>query len=327
LTELPGVCSEVHARIVQSVASGAPLWIGIDGGNTPGLLGGEKILAICRGGPGYDEDALVALKFLGSRHENTESQALAIHQTLISIGATRAQVRFIISDNAAVNFASISYLNSHYGWNVEMRRCLPHCLALVAGELIQPFEDEYGIAAFLTKARGAFNAGGGVAYKQYLLEAGVRLNKLDFTITRWGSFIQANSYLASMQCAEDLGAARKSMQLTVVHEREELKLALESERPESQKRIPDLRAELKSTEDALAEPDAAQPIWCALYEAMEAVKSSQKSGAKSQKKQLKLNSVALAAGEAAREELEVCSSHPCNYCRPVLANISVAFAG
>jgi hypothetical protein len=305
-TELPHMRGLVHERLKRKVATRVPLSVFVDGGNTPGLLGGEKILAVCIGGAGLDCDALVKVKFLGSRHENTESQARAIHESLTELGATVAQTRFICSDNAAVNKASVNYLNAHYGWNVEWRRCLPHCINLVCVELTQPFEDEYDIMAFLTKARGMFNAGGGASKKHRLIEAGVRLCKLDFTPTRWGTALQANTYLCSLQSKDDLNAARASLELTRKHDLEELQLARESTRADSQKRVPSLEQALKATEDALAAPDVPQPIWCALYEVIEELKGEQAKELDQLKRMRKANADALAKGAKPPADFDVC---------------------
>jgi hypothetical protein len=272
---LPDLRTKIRDRIRQQVARRRGINVGCDGGSAPGLLGKEKMLAICLFGPSLEHDALVKIKFLGNRHETTENQAKALHDALTSVGATPEQVLFIIADNAAINQASVDYLNSHYGWNAEYRRCLPHCLNLIMVEVTQPFDDEYKISSFLSALRGLYNSGGGASNITALREGGVRLGQLDFTVTRWASLLKAVAYLVSTQGRLELEIARDSMIRTFYHQDEALKLSEESDRPATLQRIPELRRDLQETLDALEEPDVPQSIWCALFEVTESIKEKQ----------------------------------------------------
>ena len=269
---LPATRAAVLDHISADLSSGVPISVSVDGGSARNLIGGKKLLVVGISGAGLKCDVIIDIACLGGKHENTESQAKVVNDALLRVGASTAQARFLIADNAAVNKASVKYLNSHYGWKLEYRRCLPHCLNLIMVALLQPFDTEYGISSFLKASRGFYNAGGAAGRKIDLLERGVSLGMLDFVETRWASFLKAIAYLVSKQDDLALARARVSIKDSLRHDEAALALAEASDRKEAKECIDSLKADIKATKVALADIDEPDLVWNALYEATEDIK-------------------------------------------------------
>jgi hypothetical protein len=187
--------------------------LSVDGGSS-GLAKGRKCIAVTCLSPAAPFDVLLGLEF-AYMHETGKSQSLFIHSMFKKYYhyVNRDRAQYLVTDNSALNFKCARRLKEKYGFNeIESRRCLPHCLALVMSALLKPFENAFGLASHMHSIRAFMKAGGGSARKRHLLEYGLSLCQIDFSDTRWEAFMVAVLYLMGTQSPFELVRATQVLE-------------------------------------------------------------------------------------------------------------------
>ena len=271
-SKFPKVIQAMRGGHATELADEDFLSASVDGGSPVNLLDGAKVIAVCMNGS--RRSFLLDLIILGSRHENTINQAFHLDRSFRAAGITPKQLRYIVADSAALNAASVDFLNERLGWNIEYRRCVPHLLQLIMVALMTPVENAYKFSSFLTSVRGFYNAGGGSARRGLLTEAGVILGALDFVETRWFSLLTATTALVSDITPTDFDRARRYLGSNRYHLQQELSFYESGlhDIKKFKKMIPLIKEQIQEIDDALAEPDVPRPLWDALYEITEQIK-------------------------------------------------------
>jgi hypothetical protein len=151
-------------------------------------------------------------------------------------------------DNCELNIKTAKFLNKMgKGFYITVARCLNHCLNLVFVAFLQPFETKFGLQKLLRSIRAYIKSGGGQSRRAQLCEHGLSLSGIDFTVTRWSSFLRAVLYVMGSQSKRELKAAREQLELMVKWDKS------------------------GSTAEALQAPDVSRPRWTELYGALEAM--------------------------------------------------------
>ena len=132
------------------------------------------------------------------------------------------------------------------GYCILVARCIDHCLNLVFVAFLEPFESKFALGKLLRSIRGYIKSGGGHSRRATLAEHAISISGIDFTLTRWTSFLKAVIYVMSPQSKRELKMAREQLQLMAEWGDE-------------------------SAKEALKEDDVARLRWDELYSALESM--------------------------------------------------------
>ena len=99
--------------------------------------------------------------------------------------------------------------------NLMFANCFPHSLALFMKKLLGVLDEHFGLQTHMKSLRAVLNAGGSSLRRTRLIEFGLTASGIDFTDTRWTSFVKALVYLASKQTPLELQRARVRLETLV----------------------------------------------------------------------------------------------------------------
>ena len=200
-THLPQTVKLVEEEI-KHLLKDKPVSFGIDCGNS-NLFHGIKVMAVEITSPLIPFPIFAGSHFLLT-HETGETQASFAEEIRVKYGIRKENIFYLGADNASVNSKAVSLLRSTHGWNIELSRCLPHCLNLVLQAFLDVWNNEYHLKGFLRTCRGLVKAGGAFSRKATLVEYGLSVSNIDFVDTRWTSLITGAKYLMERQSERNL---------------------------------------------------------------------------------------------------------------------------
>jgi len=192
-----------------AILKGMDFSLGIDGGSSE-LVNGMKMLPIIALSPELPLDLTVEV-FMLPMHENSEIQAGLINKYFEETGLPKSRLKFLAVDNNQVNIKSVDILNETFGFNVQVARCIDHSLNLVFVAFLNPFEVAFSLQKLLRNVRSYIKAGGGQSRRAALVEHALSLSGIDFTATRWTSFLRAVLYVMGEQTDYELKRAREAL--------------------------------------------------------------------------------------------------------------------
>jgi len=232
-TELPAIVQLVKTEIKLAV-KGCQLAIVVDGGAGVGVADGQKTMAFCFVSPELPDGFVCAGIVVLRDHETAEVQAAITRRLVVEYDLDEDNIIYLSADGAELNQATVKQLwqrkllskatvvagskvPARWGAptrfkNLSYARCLPHALATLLNAFLAPFNDKFKMAAFLRKLRGFIKAGGGAARKRELRQWAFTACKIDFSDTRWASFIESAVYIVSNSTDDELDAAEKELQ-------------------------------------------------------------------------------------------------------------------
>ena len=195
---------------IRKTLKGKKFAIGIDGGSSK-IEHGLKVLPIIALSPEFPFDIVVDIPMMRT-HETGVSQAAVVRDWVKREKIDPLQITWMVADDNALNSLSCKILNEEHGFNLQLARCLDHCLNLVFVAFVAPFEKRFKLGSLLRSVRAYLNAGGGQTRKCTLALYAVSQSRIDFTATRWTSFMSAINYLMSKQTPRELKYARKLLE-------------------------------------------------------------------------------------------------------------------
>ena len=243
---------EEHKKLL----SGIDYALGIDGGSSK-LVNGTKLLPIIALSPELPEDMVLDV-FLLPMHETAEIQAHLINNFYEESGLSKRRLKWLGVDNNMLNIKTVQILNEKYGFNVLVARCIDHSLNLVFVAFLAPFEAAFGMQKLLRHVRAYIKAGGGQSRRAALVEHALSLSGIDFTATRWTSFLRAVLYLMGKQSLFELKRARVALK----------ELAAWGD---------------KSAAEALLEKDEPRDRWTQVHDALQSMGEDAKAAEKKRK--------------------------------------------
>jgi hypothetical protein len=246
-TDLPLLVSQVKQYQRTVLSSLGSLAMSTDVGSS-GLVDGLRVQAIIVSSSALPHDLTVALH-MGYKHETGASVAEAILETLTDLEVDKKALKYLAVDNAAINKKAVKLLVKAGCTDLEMARCLPHCLNLPILVFLEVFEEAFKLLSQLTAIRAYIKAGGGSSRKAMLVESALTLSNMDYVLTRWASAIRAFIYMMAKQTPAEMKKARQRLLL----------LAAEG----------DVEAA-----DAADEDDVYKSHWNAIYECIESIPES-----------------------------------------------------
>jgi len=183
--------------------------LGVDGGACE-LVNGLKMIPLIALSPELPLDLTVEV-FQLPMHETAVIQAGCINQFFEENDLRKHQLKYLAVDNNQVNIKCVELMNEVHGFNVQVARCIDHSLNLVFVAFLAPFEEAFGMQKLLRNVRAYIKAGGGQSRRAAMVEHALSLSGIDFTITRWTSFLRAVLYVMGQQTPRELKRAREAL--------------------------------------------------------------------------------------------------------------------
>ena len=244
---------EEHMKMLK----GLEFSIGIDGGSGD-FCNGMKVMPIIALSPLLPRDTVLDV-FMLPMHETAAIQANLINKFFEDAKLDKLQLKWLGVDNNQLNIKCVQILNEVHGFKVRVARCIDHSLNLVFVSFLAPFEQAFGMQKLLRHVRAYIKAGGGHSRRAALVEHAISLSGIDFTATRWTSFLRAVLYLMGKQTPFELQRARAAL----------TEMAAWSD---------------VSAQKALLEPDEARDRWVVLHDALQSMGEDAKVVEKRRKK-------------------------------------------
>jgi hypothetical protein len=195
-----------HKKMLMGIENWA---LGIDGGSAQ-LVNGIKLMPLIALSPLLPRDMVLEVCML-PMHETAVIQASLINKYFVDTGLDKKRLQWLGVDNNQLNIKSVQIMNEKYGFNVRAARCIDHSLNLVFVAFLEPFELAFGMQKLLRHVRAYIKAGGGQSRRAALVEHALSLSGIDFTATRWTSFLRAVLYLMGKQSPSELKRAREAL--------------------------------------------------------------------------------------------------------------------
>jgi len=191
----------------DSEIKGKSFSLGLDAGSGK-IVNGIRLIPLIALSAQLKYDMILDIMMLRA-HETGEIQAKAIDDLFSTRKFKKKQLFWIGADNNSLNASTVRILNDKYGFNVELARCVDHCLNLVFVAILEPFEMAFSLQRILRVMRAYVKSGGGQSRRCMLVEHGIKLSGLDFTETRWTSYYKVIGYVMGHQTPRELKEARE----------------------------------------------------------------------------------------------------------------------
>ena len=263
---------------------GKDISIHVDGGSGE-LACGIKVLPWIASSPLLPFEFVLDIDLLPV-HETAKIQARLLTKLVNKRKIPRRRIIYLSVDNNELNIKTGQLLNED-GFSIEVARCIDHCLNLVFVAFLEPFEAKFAMGKLLRGIRGYIKSGGGQSRRATLCEHALSMSGIDFTQTRWTSFLKAVMYVMGIQSQRELKRAREQLQLMATWGDE-------------------------SAAEALDEPDVPRLRWDELYDALASMGQNEEGAKKSKAAARAAAAAAAGAGEVKEARLDTLLESLCD---------------